>query len=173
MLTARNRRSVQRLCVWIVVVIVVWVTIAQLPSLAQQPEPIGNKVDGFPVVLEGKTLFQVRHGVPGVVSAEERAQVITQRLLQVANDTTILPDDFRVDSQNNGAIVKAGDVVVLTVQEADAEAIEMTPAVAANKAAEMMKASVKEYREQRSLQRLIEGGIFSVLSTIAFIVLGL
>lgn len=45
--------------------------------IAAQEGSVGNLVDGFPVVLNNQTLFRIKQGIPGIVSAEERAEVIT------------------------------------------------------------------------------------------------
>lgn len=150
--------------------IVLSLILGGVPGLAQQLSPTGNKVDGFPVVLDGRTLFRVRHGVPGVVTAEERAQVITQRLLQVANDDSIAPDAFQVTEGVNESLVKAGDKVLFTVRDVDTKELGKTREAAANQAVQLMSEAVGQYRADRSWQRLIEGILFTVLSTIALLV---
>jgi len=155
---------------WIVVgMMVILTAIATVPGFAQQPSPTGNNVDGYPVVLDGKTLFQVRQGIPSVVSAQERAQVITQRLNRVATDASISLDDFQVESLSDETLVKAGDVVLFTIRDADAKAVGKTREAAADQAIQLMRSAVYEYREERSFQSIIRSIIFAVLSTIAFL----
>lgn len=144
--------------------------IAPVASLAQQPSPTGNKVDGYPVVLDGKTLFQVRQGIPGVVSAQERAQVITQRLNRVASDASISLDAFQVESLSGESLVKAGDVVLFTIRDADAKAVGKTREAAAEQAVQFMRSAVDTYRIERSFQSIVKSIIFAVLSTLAFLV---
>lgn len=156
---------------WILVTaIVVGLAIGVPQSLAQQSEPSGNAVDGFPVMLDGQTLFQIRQGIPGVVSPKERAQIIQQRVVQVANDLDIPIDDFRVQNAEGESLVKAGDVVLFTIREADAKALGETRQELANRAVKLFKTQVSEYREQRSVRKTIEGIIFAVLSTIAMLI---
>lgn len=152
------------------VLTLVLVAIAHLPGFAQQPSPPGNTVDGFPVVLGDKTLFLVRNGIPGVVSAEERAQVISQRLHQVASDSTIPLAAFQVKREANQSVVKVGDTLLVTVQEADAEALGKPHLEIANQILQTMKTSTSDYREERSLQKLVQGLVFAALSTIALLI---
>ncbi|EKQ67864.1 small-conductance mechanosensitive channel [Leptolyngbyaceae cyanobacterium JSC-12] len=155
---------------WLLVgVVVMLVAIATSSGLAQQPELDGNKVDGFPVVLDGNTLFYVRQGVPGVASAEERAQIITRRLNRVANDPSFSVDTFQVEASSNGTVIKAGEVVLFTLQDTDAKILGKTHQETADKAVELVRTAVRNYREQRSLKAVIQGIVYAVLSTIALI----
>ena len=46
-----------------------------------------NKIDGSPVVIDGKTVWLVRGGIAGF-SAEDRAKAITSRLERIAQDNS-------------------------------------------------------------------------------------
>lgn len=154
---------------WVVIFMAVGLCAIAAPAFSQQPGSTGNPVDGYPVALEGKTLFQVREGVPGLVSAQERAQIINQRLSQAANDPAISLDDFRVEKEDKESLVKAGDVVLFTIREADARALDQPQTVLADRAVTLLQTAVQEYREARSFRRMMEGLVFAVLSTIALI----
>jgi hypothetical protein len=119
---------------------------------APEATPKGNVVDGFPVVLDGKTLFLVRVGVPGLVSAEERASVINQRLQKVANDPKISPESIRVEEQDGITVVMAGEMVLLTISEADVEAYGESAQALGENTADFLQTAVAQYREARSLR---------------------
>jgi small-conductance mechanosensitive channel len=166
----RHSRWVRSVMRSLVLILAVGMIAIAIPAgVAQQPSPDGNPVDGFPVKLDGQTLFQVRDGVPGVVSAKERAQIINQRLAQVANDANTPLDAFRVENTNGESVVKAGDVVLFTIREADAKALNEPREALAAKALKLMRTSVEEYRESRSVRKVIEGVIYAVVSTIALV----
>jgi small-conductance mechanosensitive channel len=170
MRTARHPHLSQLLRSWLLgLVILLLIAIAPLSSFAQDSSPTGNKIDGFPVVLEGTTLFQVRQGVPGVVSAEERSRIITQRLNQVANDPAISLDAIQVVEQNNESLVKAGDILLLTVRDVEAKGYGQSHEAIAEQVVKQIRATVQDYREQRSFNSLIQGIVFAGLSTIAFL----
>lgn len=93
----------RRLRAWLILSItVVFLMITIHPVQARPSSPVGNQVDGYSVVLDGEILFRVRQGISGIVSAEERAKVINERLIQVANDS-ISPESIRVEEQEEGA----------------------------------------------------------------------
>lgn len=153
---------------WLLIgVVLLGLAIAPLPGFTQSAETAGgNNLDGFPVVLDGNTLFTVRTGVPGLITAKERSQIITQRLLQVANDPSIQPDAFRIEPLGNELLVMANDVALFTIRDADAKALKQPREEVAEQALQIMKTGIAEYREQRSTRRVIEGIFYAVLSTV-------
>lgn len=56
------------------------------------------------MLLEGELVFQIREGIPGVTSAEERADIISQRILAIANTPDIATDDIRADVTNTQSV---------------------------------------------------------------------
>ncbi|WP_155960404.1 hypothetical protein [Fischerella sp. PCC 9605] len=112
----------RRLQAWFILSItIVFLTLAIYPADAQQSSLLGNQVDGYPIVLDGNILFRVRQGIPGVASAEERANVINDRLTRVANDDSISPETIRVEEQDDASVVFALDTVLFTVRDSDRE----------------------------------------------------
>ncbi|MBF1999129.1 MAG: mechanosensitive ion channel family protein [Synechococcales cyanobacterium M58_A2018_015] len=145
---------------------VICLTLIIYPAVAQQP--IGNPIDGHPVMLDGKVLFRVRQGIPGVVSAAERAEVIQSRLLQVVADETIAPEALRVEEQEDASIVIAGDTVLFTVRDSDREGDQSRQELAA-KSIQVMQTAIAQYRQDRSIGQVTRGIVFVILSTIALI----
>lgn len=136
------------------------------PAMGQSDIPAGNKVDGFPVVLNDKPVFYVREGIENVASAEERANVLTQRITLIAQDLSISPDDIRVDEKENQSVVLAGNTVLFTVRERDAEANGQPHPVLATDAVAQIREAVIDYREERSIRSLIISVTATVLSTL-------
>lgn len=135
-----------------------------------EPVPEGNLVDGFAVELDGETLFYVREGIPGVVSAQERAIIIAERVREIANDADIEPKDVQVENREQDAIVRAGDRVLFTVRPEDAGAPEQTFEEGAQLAADSIQTAMMNYRTARSTRRLVLGVVYAILSTLALIV---
>ncbi|MFM6898678.1 MAG: mechanosensitive ion channel family protein, partial [Microcystis panniformis] len=75
---SRARRWMKKTGHTLVIFIVVLLLTLSSPLLgiAQNPTQPENKIDGFPVMLDGKPLFFIRRGVSSF-SAEERANTIT------------------------------------------------------------------------------------------------
>lgn len=165
----RFRSLYQRSQVWCVLgILMALLAIAVHPAQAQQSSPTGNQVDGYPVVLDGNELFRVKQGVPGVVSAQERASVINERLLQVAHDEFISLDTIRVEEQDNASVVLGGDTVLFTVREGDQEG-NLSRQAMADKSVQIIQSAVAQYRSDRSAKQVIQGIAFAVLSTIALV----
>jgi len=138
-------------------------------ELAQSETVISNEIDGFPVLLDGVPLFQVRQGVEGVTSAEERADIISQRILAIANNPEITPQDIRAEVQDTQSVVLAGDTVLFTVREQESAAYGKPHPQLAAMAVEEVQQGLVEYREKRSVRRLVTSIAAMIISTIALI----
>ncbi|NJL49454.1 MAG: mechanosensitive ion channel family protein [Leptolyngbyaceae cyanobacterium SM2_5_2] len=133
------------------------------PAPAADP---GNEIDGFPVRLDNTTLFRVRADVSGVTAAE-RANIISQRILAIAQDSAISPDSIRVSVEGKQHIVLAGDTVLFTIRPEDERAYGMPREELAATAVERIQQGIITYRERRSLRRLFTSIVTTVLSTVA------
>jgi len=173
-LLQQSHRLYQRSQLWLILSLVVALLtivlnpIALNPVVAQSEISAGNLVDGYPVVLDGTELFRVRQGIPDVVSAQERANIVNTRLVQIANDESISPETIRVEEQKSGSVILAGDTVLLTVREIDRDSNESRQATAARNA-QAVQFAVTQYRHDRSAQKLGYGLLFTLISTIALI----
>lgn len=163
-------RCLRRFRLWSWLLSIVLLGILSTPILAQEP-PLpesGNPIDGYPVLLDNQELFRVRQGIPGAVSAQERAAIIMQRLQLVVNDPEITPETIRVEEQSDASVIKAGDVTLFTVRDDDQTA-DRTRQQLAEQAVQLLRPSVQDYRQSRSVQQIIRGIILTVISTIALI----
>ncbi|MBF2047578.1 MAG: mechanosensitive ion channel family protein [Elainella sp. C42_A2020_010] len=170
----------RRLRIWLILsMVLVLLTIVAPPIHAQEnnligdpgspaENPAGNPVDGYPVVLDGQTLFRVKQDIPGIASAQERAAIINSRLTRFASDTSIAPETIRVEEQNGLSVVLAGDTILLTVADGDREGNQSRQELA-EKTVQIIQSTVTQYRQARSAEKIIRGIIWSVLSTVALI----
>lgn len=163
-------RSLRLLLAIVALLAALWLAPAYGQEATPVPSPAGNIVDGFAVELDGETLFYVREGIPGIVSAQERAAVITERLLDIANDPDIAPEDIQVEERSQDAIVSAGDVVLFTVRPEDTASPEQTYQETAQVAADRIQTAIIAYRDARSTEEIIAGIIYTILSTIALVI---
>lgn len=167
---------------WIGLVFIMAIAIA-IPPLTAQPvrtptapvvTPItpyfpANPVDGYPVVLDGRELFRVKQGIPGLVTAEERARLINERLVAVADNMAIAPDDIRVKEQESESVIKAGETVLFTVRDGDRQGARSRQQVA-DQAVQIIRATVEQYRKERSVQQLAIGTALAGFSTLVLII---
>lgn len=168
-LLQQSHRLYQRLQLWLILSLAVaLLTIALNPVVAQPEMSVGNPVDGYPVVLDGTELFRIRQGIPGVASAQERANIVNARLVQIANDESISLETIRVEEQESGSVILAGDTVLFTVQELDRNGNQSRQATAA-RSVQAVQSAVTQYRHDRSAQQLVYGTSLTLISTIALI----
>jgi small-conductance mechanosensitive channel len=168
-LLQQSHRLYQRLQIWLILSLTVaLLAIALHPAVAQSDISAGNPVDGFPVVLDGTELFRVRQGIPGVASVQERADIVNTRLVQIANDESISPETIRVEEQESGSVILAGDTVLFTVREVDRDSNLSRQATAA-KDTQAIQSAVTQFRQDRSTQQLVYGTTFALISTVALI----
>lgn len=174
----------KRIARWFLLIAVVTALLVTAPSLAneeamtpnldsaelsQSETVISNEIDGFPVLLDGVPLFQVRQGVEGVTSAEERADIISQRILAIANNPEITPQDIRAEVQDTQSVVLAGDTVLFTVREQESAAYGKPHPQLAAITVDKIQQGLVDYRERRSVRRLVTSLVAMIISTIALI----
>ncbi|MGF1494448.1 MAG: mechanosensitive ion channel family protein [Microcoleaceae cyanobacterium] len=147
---------------------VLFLIINSSPSTAQESNLNGNEIDGYPVVLDDQVLFRVRKGIPDVASAEERAEIVNNRLVEIAGDAELSPDEIKVEEQVNLSIIKAGDAVLFTIRDEDTE-IDQTRQETAKRATQKIQSGIVQYREERSTKQITRGIILAILSTLVFI----
>lgn len=131
------------------------------------PTPtVGNPVDGYPVRLENQIVFRVRQGIPGLVSAAERAKIISERLQAIANDPTIAPADLVIKDEGEVTVIQVNDLTLLTVRESDRAVYgNQTRQQLAQRAKASIETAIIQYRERRSFRRLLLGVFKTVVST--------
>lgn len=163
-----DRRTIKTLLAFLFTVLLTALPALPLSSAVAQ-SLTGNRVDGYSVALDGKELFRIKQGITGVVSAEERANVINERLMQVANNSAITPAAIRIEEQDDSSVVMAGDTVLFTVRAADQEGDQSRQALT-EKRVQIVRSAVTQYRQDRSLEQILQGVLLAVLSTIALII---
>ncbi|WP_084555214.1 mechanosensitive ion channel family protein [[Phormidium ambiguum] IAM M-71] len=154
---------------WLILIAAALLLVVVIPVNAQQSTSSGNAIDGFPVMLDGQEIFRVKQGIPGVATAEERAAIVKKRLLNVANDSTILPEAIQSEKRGNELLIKASDKILFTITPEDAIVYNKSREDLAEKAIKILRASIIRYREERKIENLIEGIVLAVISTIALL----
>ena len=119
--------------------------------------------EGVGVTLFGRTVFQVWGGL-GDFSPEGRAERLTGRLESLASNLDIPPDSLRVLDGNELTTIQLGDVIVMTVTDADAEAQLLSRAEAALRYLGTIQTEIARHREQLTLRGLTESAIKAALA---------
>ncbi len=172
--SSRARRWMKKIGHTLVIFIVVLLLTLSSPLLgiAQNPTQPENKIDGFPVMLDGKTLFFIRRGVSSF-SAEERANAITRRIERIAQNDSIPVENLTIKQipDDNSLYLNVDQEVILTVTERDAKAYRSTPEVLAQQALQKIQVAIAQYRQDRKPEQLLKNIIYTVIASFAFLII--
>jgi len=172
--SSRARRWMKKIGHTLVIFIVVLLLTLSSPLLgiAQNPTQPENKIDGFPVMLDGKTLFFIRRGVSSF-SAEERANAITRRIERIAQNDSIPVENLTIKQipDDNSLYLSVDQEVILTVTERDAKAYRSTPEVLAQQALQKIQVAIAQYRQDRKPEQLLKNIIYTVIASFAFLII--
>ena len=143
-----------------------------LLGIAQNPTQPENRIDGFPVMLDGKPLFFIRRGVSSF-SAEERANAITRRIERIAQNDSIPIENLTIEQipDDNSLYLSVDQEVILTVTERDAKAYRSTPEVLAQQALQKIQVAIAQYRQDRKPEQLLKNIIYTVIASFAFLII--
>ena len=133
------------------------------PLFAQQPAPAEEATSRFAtaaVTVDGKTLFQVR-GV-SAFPAEERADRIRRRIIEVAKDASLDPAGIAVTEAEDRSTLTIGGEQIFAVVNAD-EAMEgVDRSLLAQVYRERIVKAIRDYRADRSPANLLRNGLFAL-----------
>ncbi|MCA2718326.1 mechanosensitive ion channel family protein [Microcystis sp. M169S2] len=143
-----------------------------LLGIAQNPTQPENRIDGFPVMLDGKTLFFIRRGVSSF-SAEERANAITRRIERIAQNDSIPIENLTIEHlpDDNSLYLSVDQEVILTVTKQDAKAYRSTPELLAQQALQKIQVAIAQYRQDRKPEQLLKNIIYTVIASFAFLII--
>ena len=117
-------------------------TYAQLNKASEQ-----ISVEGAPVMLGRQTILILENGI-GSFSVEERANAVSDRINDLANDSNLEPNAIRVDSQGDVPKLFAGDQFILAVTSADARTSGQTPQALAARYRQQIITALEQDRAQ-------------------------
>ncbi len=150
-------------------IILFLVEIASSPTYAQLNKASAQvSAEKAPVILGGQTIFSLESGV-GSFSVEERANAVSDRINDLANDSKFQADSIHVDSQAEVPKLVAGDRVILTITPADAEAIGQTQQALADRYRQQIITALEQDRakfiraELKIVLPLIAGATLAVI----------
>lgn len=156
----------------IFVVVLLLTLTSPLLGIAQNPTQPENRIDGFPVMLDGKTLFFIRRGVSSF-SAEERANAITRRIERIAQNDSIPIENLTIEHlpDDNSLYLSVDQEVILTVTKQDAKAYRSTPELLAQQALQKIQVAIAQYRQDRKPEQLLKNIIYTVIASFAFLII--
>ena len=143
------------------------------PEAAAPTKPALEKqapTQGYPVILDGSTLFYIRQGYRAY-SAEERAEAAQTRIRKFADDLTLPLDSITVNDEGSATEIVAGDRIIVSLSNADAKAegIKVARHELARQIAEKISTGVLKYRQDYSHRSILHGIILLIVVTVVVI----
>lgn len=137
-----------------VLAIVLQCFVSGLPiALAQNIERCEESAASCPVTLNNETLFYV--GKNDQPTAGERAELINYRLTELARKQPVQPDQIQVEHRDTNSIIfypeNNSRKLLLTVTDADANAIPVDRRALAGTYAQKMRSAVQQLSASRSV----------------------
>ena len=117
--------------------------------------------EGVPVDMLGRTLFEIWGGL-GDIDARERASRLSARLGELAQSRDVDLNSLRIVDGNEFTLIEAGDLIVMSVTEADARGLNQPRSEAAAFYRGAIAAGVERYREQATFRGFLRSAAITV-----------
>lgn len=142
---------------------------AQADSLKIKTNKYTQNLSTAAVEIDDKKLFYVR----GITSfpAGERAKIISERIINLAEEKSFIPDSLKVQEESDRHLIIANGNLVLRIFDADAEIEGVDRKLLAEMVRDNIIKSINDYRYERSSQLLIKRIIYAVVATLLLIVI--
>jgi small-conductance mechanosensitive channel len=121
------------------------------------------------VQIDGNTLFYVR----GITSfpAEERAQIIVERIISLAVDKSFNTDSIQIIEAEDRHVINANGNFIVRIFDADAEIEGVSRQLLAEMVKQNITKAINSYRYERSTELLGKRIIYAGIATLIFLVL--
>ncbi len=139
------------------------------PSPADNVSAGREGTGGSPVVVFGRTLFEVREKVFSY-RPEERARNVTARIRQLLRDPLFRPEQLLTVETGESTDIVAGDFMVMAITDRDAAAEGMSRQKLAALWAGQIRDLVEQRRYETSLRGILEGALYTGIATLVLVV---
>jgi small-conductance mechanosensitive channel len=139
----------------------------QLPANQPQAKP---PIDGVPILLDGREVMTLRRGIAGF-SLQERAETISRRLKRFAQDDSRSIDSlsFQQRADDDFWYLSAGQDVLLTINERDAQAGRLSAEALAEQSLQQIKVALRQYRQDRKPGQLLRHSLYALIASVGFL----
>jgi small-conductance mechanosensitive channel len=117
-----------------------------------------------PVVLDGKTLFDIR-ATAFTATPQERARGINERLAKLVKNRAFRPDSIQVIDEHGVSLIVADKIELLGVFDQDAAAEGTTREALAARHVESIRAAIEAHNAAFSFRSLLFSALYTVLAT--------
>jgi small-conductance mechanosensitive channel len=152
---------------WLTAILITFLVLWFWGLAMAQSEPVVES--GVPVILDSQTILVVQDRFLAR-SIEERAERITTRLIQFAENESIELDALQTQNLENATLIHAEDFLLMTISEQDGKLAGKEYKTLANEYLQKIRRAVQEYRQERSLTARTQASIIAIIGSIALIV---
>jgi len=125
------------------------------------------KKKSIPVIFYGEELFYVNTAI-GPYSPEERVSIILNRLHKVSEYKSFNPEEIKVAINGGYQCIIYKDIVIMTLSQEDGKNEGLSDREVADKYAQKIRNTLKNYKEERSFKTIVYGIIYSLITTLIF-----
>jgi small-conductance mechanosensitive channel len=125
---------------------------------------------GFPVVLDGREVFRIQATIKSH-TPDERARVISDRLLRMAKDRSASVDSIQVSDSDISSDVGLGERILFSVFDVDAQAANRDRMSLAREQTAATKAAIDDFRARYAAKSIFTGVIGALVATFVLLVL--
>ncbi len=130
-----------------------------------------NAPQGYPVMLGNQILFTITQEVEGYLP-EDRANGMSERIKRIADDLSVPISAVKTFSFDIPiSVISARNILLAGFSAQDAGAVGLTKEELAAKYAEKLRIAMEAYRKERSLGSIISGTLYTVVATVALILI--
>jgi small-conductance mechanosensitive channel len=147
--------------------VLLWPLACAAKANDDRPDDANAAMVTAPVMVDGRVLFEVR-GV-SAYPGERRAAAIQERIEAIARDEAFPLDALKVHDSADSASIVAGEQVIMTVIDADAEIEGVKRAELARVLAHRIREAITDYRSDRRPQWLLRQGLYALAATLLLV----
>lgn len=137
-----------------------------LPAAVQSVAPTLPEAQ---VTLDDKPLLAIKTKVLSF-SPEDRAKAVSSRLSKLAHDPLFHVDSLKVVDSDTTSDIAAGDMILMSVTDADALAAGKPRLALAQENAATIRVALEARNREYSTRSLLYGALYSLLATLVLIV---
>jgi small-conductance mechanosensitive channel len=144
-------------------VLAVWLLMPGPLKIVQAQGQGSNNVTVAPVTIHGNVIFSV----PGILSfpAKTRAAEISKRIKDISRDVTVDPQSVSVADTGGTTDIVAGDLILMTVTDQDAQIAGKSRHDLALYYAHRITFNLEALRKEYSVKSLMLGAVYTLIAT--------
>ena len=155
---------------WLFAVLLLLFSAALLAQQAAEHDAPAPEPEGFPVTVEGHEVFKVYEAL-GPISAHERAQRISARLLKLAYDPSANPDDLRTNVTDYGTEIRLGDAMITVITEEDAKRMKVSRSLLVKYCVDEIRSVLNQARQEHTAKYLVRAVSYAVVTFAIYLLL--